>query len=156
MAPGSPSVDPHAPPADLDRLIDWFDAFSRRLVLLEECSLGEIRIALGAVSGSVLDHCRLGPLANEARWAKGTGAVELLRLLESEHARFLTSIEELGKIGSIVTGDDHGGNRQALGQYGRAFAESFRRHRADERSLGSQHPDPGPTPASRPASGKRY
>lgn len=156
MAHGFPPADPPAPPVDLDLLIDWFDAFSRRLVLLEECSLGEIRSALGAVRGSVLDHCRLGPLPNEPRPAKGTGGWELLRLLESEHARFLTSIEELGKLCSIVTNDDHGGNRQALGQYGRAFAESFRRHRADERSLGTRQIGPGPTPASGPASGKRY
>jgi hypothetical protein len=40
----------------------------------------------------------------------------------------------------IVERDDHGGNRQALGQYGRILAEALKEHRALERPVPGQGP----------------
>lgn len=156
MVLGPPRVDPHTPPADLDRLIDWFDDFAYGLVLLEEYSLEEIRAALDALGGPVNQHCRPGRVPGEPSVPGQPGASDLPRLLVSDHERFRTSIEQLEWLYAVLVHENHGGHRQALGQYGRAFVESFRRHRADERLFGRSVALPSAGPASPPASGKRY
>jgi len=52
----------------------------------------------------------------------------------------VTSIEQLWWFYRVVEGEDHGGHRQALGQYGRILAEALRRHRAEERAFAAGKP----------------
>lgn len=126
---------------DLDTLIDWFERFSSGLVLLEPHPLDEVRQAIATFDAGVRDHVTAasrpdpGPLSMDPR-------------LESEHRRFLGSLEQLWWFYRIVEGDDHGGHRQALGQYGRLVTEALRRHRADER--GGEAPGAGPAGRTRP------
>ena len=156
MASGPPPVDLTAPPVDLDRLLDGFDTFSSRLVLLEEYSIEEVRAALDALRGPVLRHCHAGWEEEETRARNVPGAAELLRILRADHERFSTSIGQLDWFCAILARENHGGHRQALGQYGRVLVESFRRHRADEDAFLGRTADPARGAPSRPPSGKRY
>lgn len=134
------AVDPARPPADLDALIDWFEEFSYELVLLEEFSLEEIRAALDAFEREVRRHVDANPPAPRGPPA-GRDPAERAAILASDHAWFRTSLDQLEWFYAVVARDDHGGNRQALGQYGRVFSEALRRHRSDERS--DRPPGPG-------------
>jgi hypothetical protein len=130
-----PSVDIRSPPDDLDALIDWFELVSYNLVLLEEYPLEQVRSAMDAVSRAVGKH--LGSTdptpANPRQYsaAETDGA----HLLASDHEWFRTSLEQLWWFFAVVEREDHGGNRQALGQYGRVLSESLRRHRRDEQQF---------------------
>lgn len=121
-------------------MIDWFERFSYELVLLETFSLDEIRAALDAFEREVRAHLDGSPL-DDRRPIADRGPAERARILASDHAWFRTSLDQLEWFYAVVARDDHGGNRQALGQYGRVFAEALRRHRSDERA--------GPDPFSR-------
>lgn len=126
-------VDIRHPPADLDQLVDWLEHVSYNLVLLEEYSLAEIRSALDTVTRAVEQH-RGSPLPRpEDRAARHRALATRANVLESDHVWFGTSLEQLWWLYGVVERDNHGGHRQALGQYGRLLAESLRRHRADER-----------------------
>lgn len=128
-----PEVDIAHPPADLDALIDWFERVSYRLVLLEEYRLNEIRSSLDSLDRSVRDHLRSTGGFRRRTGPSDSSKEELERLLMADHAWFRTSLEQLWWFFAVVEEDDHGGNRQALGQYGRVLAESLRRHRQMER-----------------------
>jgi hypothetical protein len=126
-------VDLRHPPADLDALIDWFERFSYELVLLEDFSLAEIRSVIDVLEAGVRGHLesssrRRGELSDPR------SAGDLETILASDHEWFRTSLSQLEWFYAVVAHDDHGGNRQALGQYGRILAESLRRHRRDERT----------------------
>lgn len=127
-------MDIHAVPSDFDQLVDWLENWSYRLVLLEEYSLVDLRSAIDAVASAVHAH-------RAAFDRKHTGKqvppdrVDALRIILSDHAWFETSVEQFWWFFRIVARDDHGGHRQALGQYGRVLAEALRRHRGDERAL---------------------
>jgi hypothetical protein len=130
-----PEVDIRSSPRSFDELIDWLDCWSYRLVLLEEYPLSEVRAALLAVSHAVSTH-RLSAEGWIARLTTTDPAVARgVELLQSDHERFETSLEQLWWFFRAVEKEDHGGHRQALGQYGRVLAEALRRHRADERRL---------------------
>jgi len=105
--------------------VDSFDRLSSRLVLLSGPALEELRSAIGALDRAVRLHVARGSAAAERR-ASGSAA-------EVEHERFLVSLDQLWWFYGIVAGDDHGGHRQALGQYGRLVTEALRRHLAEER-----------------------
>ncbi len=128
-----PEVDIACPPGDLDALIDWFERVSYRLVLLEEYRLDEIRSALDSLDRSVRHHLRSTATFSRRRGPSDSSDEELERLLAADHAWFRTSLDQLWWFFAVVEEDDHGGNRQALGQYGRVLAESLRRHRYIER-----------------------
>ena len=127
-----PTVDIYHPPAGFDPMIDWFEAVSYSLVLLEEYSLAEIRSAVRAVDAAVLAH--IAAPTGSPPSVPGRES-DLARILAADHVWFRTSVEQLDWFFAVVERDAHGGNRQALGQYGRIFAESLRRHRRDERAL---------------------
>lgn len=156
MALGPPPVGRAVPPVELDRLIDRFDAFCDHLVLLEEYSLAQIRTALETIRGPVELHCRAGWEGVEERARDVPGAPELYQRLTADHARFDDSLGQLDWYCAILARENHGGHRQALGQYGRVLAESFRRHREEEREFLRRTTDPSRPPLSRPVSGKRY
>jgi hypothetical protein len=130
-----PDVDIRAPPRSFDDLIDWLERWSYGLVLLEEYSLADIRAAVRAVESAVRAHgaaaepwvASIAVLNEEtARW---------VRVVRSDHVWFESSLEQFEWFLRVVEGEDHGGHRQALGQYGRVLGEALRRHRLDERGL---------------------
>ena len=114
--------------------MEWFERISSGLVLLEEYPREDLRATVELLDRAVRAHVR----RFDARWGRGGAApgapVELRAVLDADHARFLVSVEQLRWFFQIVEGEDHGGHRQALGQYGRVLAEALRRHRRDERS----------------------
>lgn len=123
---GARPVDIRAPPADVDAFAEWLDRVSERLVLLEPYSLEEVRGAVHAVVEGMRRHLDRPPAVAEER---------LRAELAEEHARYRTSLEEVQGLLRVIESDDHGGHRQALGQYGRVLAESLRAHRARERAV---------------------
>ena len=146
-----PMVDIRAPPTDLDALVDWFDRLSYSLVLLEEYPPSELAAAVERIDRAVREHVR----RVEATWGSAeavdrTGR-ELRRLLASDHLRFAASLEQLAWFLHRVTDDSLGGHGQALGQYGRVFAEALRRHREDERGdPPARSSAPGDPPREKP------
>ncbi len=150
MSPSEPTVDVRRPPREFDALIDWFERVSYRLVLLEEYPLDALRSMVRAVDDAVADHCRIEEPLLAAMPVRTPEERTLARVLSADHAWFRTSTEQLDWFLSVVVGEDHGGNRQALGQYGRILAESLRRHRADEVRFANEvwaRGRSGPTPA---------
>jgi hypothetical protein len=135
----SAPYDPSRPPEALDPLIDWADRFGGELVRLAEYPLSDLRGAVSAIARVLGEHVRAAPATGGA-------------LLAREHRRFLVSLDQLRWHLAIVEADDHGGHRQALGQYLRLVAEAARRHREDERRPGpgadreerARAPRPGP------------
>jgi hypothetical protein len=125
-----PQLDPT--PSELDPLVRWLEVASDGLVLLQAYRLDELRAMVRRVAEVVATHTReydgrLGaaplPGGRPATWA----------LLRADHAWFSVSLEQLAWFFGIVENEDHGGHRQALGQYGRLLAEALRRHRDLER-----------------------
>jgi len=121
-------VDVRRPPADLDALVEWLDGVGQNLVLLEPYPLDDLRRAVAAVDRTVRAHCAAPP----PRSSDPRRATEL----EADHRRYAGALEELRGLLRVVELDDHGGHRQALGQYGRVLAESLRLHRALETAGG--------------------
>ena len=117
--------------AELDQALERFDRFSAALVHVEPWPLEDVRREVAGFLRLVEQHLVTGS-SGPTRGPSGTGARPGARRLELEHQRFHSSVEQLRELLSVVEGEDHGGHRQALGQYGRIFAEAFRRHRADE------------------------
>ena len=52
--------------------------------------------------------------------------------IASDHSRFLSSIDQLWWFYRIVSSNDHGGHREALGQYGRLLTEAVQQHMSVE------------------------
>ncbi|HYB63023.1 MAG TPA: hypothetical protein VEE86_01190 [Thermoplasmata archaeon] len=130
----SPDLERHD--ADLDDAVERFDRFAAGLVRLEPFSLEEVRRSVGTFVGRVERHLREHggggpPPSGEPRPRQPVRRGPDLGL---EHERFRSSIVELSAYLAVVERDDHGGHRQALGQYGRIFAEALRLHRGDERA----------------------
>jgi len=132
-----PEVDLRAPPPAFDALVDWLERWSYGLVLLEEYPLAEIRDAVTAVERAVRAHRTSSEgwvtplLSADEETARGA------RVVLSDHAWFETSREQFRWFLRVIEEADHGGHRQALGQYGRVLAEALHRHRQDERGLES-------------------
>ena len=129
-------------PASFDELIDWLEGWSYALVLLENYTLSDLRAAIAAVASAVRSHREAAdpwiiPLLGEDDETSRAARVVL-----HDHAWFVTSLEQFDWFFRVVEGDDHGGHRQALGQYGRVLAEALRRHRRDERRLAAKRRGP--------------
>ncbi len=142
-----PSVDLRSPPRTFDEKVDWLEQWSYGLVLLEEYPLSDLRKALEEVESAVRTH-----RVSADRWVvplldadeeAARGATVVL----SDHEWFETSLEQFWWFFRVVEKEDHGGHRQALGQYGRVLGEALRRHRADERRLEARSSTVGRTPA---------
>ena len=146
-----PAVDISRAPTDFDALIDWFELVSYALVLLEEFSLTEIRSAVARIEAAVLAHVSSSPTTRRDL-AGGNRLSELRKVVDADHVWFRISLEQLRWFLSVVERDDHGGNRQALGQYGRLLGESLRRHRRDELELSAElEKESRPVPTRVPA-----
>lgn len=129
-----PTVDIAHPPPGFDDVVDWFEQVSYGLVLLEEYPLPDVRAATESLKGAVRTHIRGTRLPTPFRASPVTPIAQERVLLESDHIWFGTSLDQLDWFYRIVEREDHGGHRQALGQYGRVLAESLRRHRTHERA----------------------
>jgi len=142
------NVDIHAVPTDFDELIDWLERWSYNLVLLEEYPLPEVKSALDAVDRAVRAHRTeadrrlrsLHDLSDESSRGR--------KVVLNDHEWFETSLEQFWWFYRVVEKEDHGGHRQALGQYGRVLGESLRRHRVDENAL-LKGPSAGPAHRAR-------
>lgn len=144
MSVPAPTVDIRKPPQSFDDLVDWLEGWSYRLVLLEEYPLPDLRAAVATTTRAVRAH-RADFEVRIAAVVTGAGSSPLTQVVRSDHEWFELSIEQLGWFLRVVEGEDHGGHRQALGQFGRVLAEALRRHRRDERALLSTN-DPRPSP----------
>ncbi len=109
----SETVPAGTPPRTLPDLIPWFEQFSRGLVRLAHPSIAEIQTAIDALDSAL----RVGA---PPPMTSGTPAPDA--------GPWREALEQLHWLLGIVERDDHGGNRQALGQYGLLVAESLRAH----------------------------
>jgi hypothetical protein len=119
---------------EFDDAVERFERKSCELVLLEERSLGDVQIDIREFEQRVREHVRTFEIPAAPVAPSPPELSESQRILVSDHAWFTISVEQLDWFLAIVEREDHGGHRQALGQYGRVFAEALRRHRNDERA----------------------
>lgn len=124
-------AEAHAVPRSLDAMIPWFESLSCGLVLLEPYALDDLRHAVNSFRELLLRHLA----RSDAPTSAAVSSDPVRRLVEADHRRFSATLEQLGWLLGIVESEDHGGHRQALGQYGRLVCEAARRHLADERAL---------------------
>jgi len=122
-------VDIRHPPEGFDALVDWFELVSYNLVLLEEYPLDEIRKAVARIAQAIDVHERSAGRSPPGPTVTSTELEDLARILAADHDWFRTSVGQLWWFFGVVEREDHGGHRQALGQYGRVLCESVRRHR---------------------------
>jgi len=133
-------------------MIDWLEGWSYNLVLLEEYPLSDVQAAVRTVASAVREHSDSANRWLAAAPLTGVEFARGVRLVQNDHVWFLTSLEQFTWFLRVVEGEDQGGHRQALGQYGRILAEALRRHRRDERWLEGKA---GPRrPGTAPRSGK--
>ncbi|MFZ1022820.1 MAG: hypothetical protein WAN87_01635 [Thermoplasmata archaeon] len=114
--------------AELSRIIESFDRLSCRLVLLEPYSIEEVANGVRTLHRSVERHIETSRGTREIEQGDSTPNSLRRRELADDHARFLTSLGELSALLGIIRRDDHGGNRQALGQYGKILSDALRIH----------------------------
>ncbi len=131
MAFAAPTVDLRRAPEEIDPLIRWLQTASDGLVLLASYPREDLQSMVRGVARVVATHCR------EYDRRLGTpppsgGRAATWALLRADHAWFGVSVEQFAWFLGIVENEDHGGHRQALGQYGRLLAEALRRHRTLE------------------------
>ncbi len=124
-----------APPADsfgseFDRRVQEFDRFSHGMVLLAEVPRPELLRVVREFADALSSHARAAP-----RPLRGGSDGRAGAALAADHERFLSSVGQLRWLSSILERDDHGGNRQALGQYGKILVEALREHRRREQKL---------------------
>jgi hypothetical protein len=98
------------------------------LVLLEPYSIEEIEDRVRSFSGSLHRHLNASQRIRRTGSPAGVSGTVERGTFEVDHARFLNSLRELSTLLDIVRRDGHGGNRQALGQYGKILAEAVRIH----------------------------
>lgn len=141
VAPPQPALDRAYLWAVLEEDVDRFESMSTGLVLLEPYPLAEVRRRIGELQREVRAHSAAAEarLDERARPDEPPGP-SLVKLVRSDHRWFEMSFEQIDWFLQIAERDGHGGNRQALGQYGRLLAEAVRRHLEDERRLDAGEP----------------
>lgn len=142
---GQGSPEPAA--AELDAVLDGLDRFALSLVRVEPHALEEVRRFVDQFSALVERHLAEASRPEPRPRAAARPAPELLARIAAEHERFYASVEQLRGLLRVVEEDDHGGHRQALGQYARLLVEALRSHRADERLLAARLGAEAPTAA---------
>lgn len=131
---------PHRPKGAGRELVDElerFDRFSTALVHLEPFPLDEVRRSVRQFTSLVEAHLRT-PLPDSGAPRPKADRPSYRQRLLLEHDRFRASVTELRQLLTVVEADDHGGHRQALGQYGRILVEALRLHQDDERALATE------------------
>ncbi len=126
-----------------DRAVAEFGGLSQQLVLLDDIALPELARRVTGFEEALRSH--IGGAASDG------AAAPISSEIDEDHRTFAESIEVLEWLLGIVRTDDHGGNRQALGQYGKVLAEALLDHRARETGSGR----PAGRPGSRRSAGPR-
>jgi len=134
-----PPVDLRTVPSTFDEVVDWLDRWSYGLVLLEEYSLTEIRAAVAATGAAIRDHRVTAEAEFDTLRSGDEAAARGVSALVHDHEWFEVSVSQFRWFLQVVEQDDHGGHRQALGQYGRVLAEALRWHRSEEQELEVRH-----------------
>lgn len=119
-----------------DRAVAEFGGLSQQLVLLDDIALPELVRRVTGFEEVLRGHLE-GGASSDGDPARGSAEIE------EDHRTFAESIEVLDWLLEIVRTDDHGGNRQALGQYGKVLAEALLDHRARETGAGRPAGRPG-------------
>jgi len=120
-----------------DQEIDRFDRFAGDLVRLEPFSRDALHETVVRFAALVEHHLELAAQVSDGRRGTDGGALARRGVLHREHERFRASVAELRGLLAVVEAEDHGGHRQALGQYGRILAEALRAHCRDEGAAGA-------------------
>jgi hypothetical protein len=109
------------------------------LVALGAIPLEEVRGAVDALARQLLEgHPAL--VAGRLRALRRFGPAA--QRLERDHERFPEGFAEIRGLLDVAERDDHGGNRQAVGQYGRILLEAVLRHLSEEAALLGSSNDP--------------
>ena len=132
MPASRPGVDLRSPPSAFDELVDWLENWSYALVLLENYPLSDLRAAVASVESAIRVHREATDPWITSLLGEHEEIARTARVVLHDHTWFATSLDQLEGFLRVVEGEDHGGHRQALGQYGRVLAEALRRHRRDE------------------------
>ncbi len=113
--------------------MDEQESIAEGLVLSEAIERAGIGREYRALERTLLvDHpVAVEPELERLRSADRTLAARAGLLME-EHERFRQSLDQLAWLRGIIDREDHGGHRQALGQYWRLVLEALRRHLDDE------------------------
>lgn len=133
-------------------IVDRDSGLAEDLVRLRVHSVAEVQAEVSRMSELLLSvHPERVHRALEGA-ARCPACAEHVRRLRADHERFETSAEQLRWFWSIVERDDHGGNRQALGQYWKILLEALARHLSEERVIGVHESSSRAkgTPSSRP------
>ena len=107
-------------------------------MLLENYPVPDLRAAVTAVESAVRTHREATDPWIAALLGGDEEVSRTARVVPHDHEWFVTSLDQFEWFLRVVEGENHGGHRQALGQYGRVLAEALRRHRHDERWLEAQ------------------
>ena len=111
------------------------EALAEDLVRLEVFSLAVLREETLALRGAVGEgHGSLMKLAWNSP-EPGVLDAKAAAQLESDHARYPTSLDQLEWSLAVVAREIHGGHRQALGQYWKILLESVVTHLTEESRL---------------------
>ncbi len=122
-------------PEGFDPFVAWLGRLGDQLVLLEEYSLPDLRDAMETAARRIQRHIDASPAM--AGWAEPDSPLTTVAtLVRNDHRWFEVSLEELRGLVRVVEREDHGGHRQALGQYARLVAAALVRHRLDESEFG--------------------
>jgi hypothetical protein len=119
--------------------LSGFRSLADGLVSLEDYPIEMVEDAVTDLEDVLRGHVS-GGAARPPVSAYRDGSLNAERL-EREHLRFRESFRELRFLLTVVRNDNHGGNRQALGQYWRILLEALELHLAEESA-----PPPPPAP----------
>ncbi len=114
-------------------IVERFDRICCGLVLGEEHPREEVEASVERLDGAVRAHIGDFEAGVESSVAITDSRRGLRQTIDSDHGRFFVSLEQLRWFYERVETEDHSGNRQALGQYGRVLTEALRRHLREER-----------------------
>jgi hypothetical protein len=130
-------------------MVEWLGTWGDRLVLLDEFPLLDVQAAVATAQERIRAH-GLDWVRESLREYSKLRASELAEVLRSDHRHFEMSVLGLRELLGVVEHEDHGGHRQALGQYSRLLAAAFVRHRRDEQEWERQTSHSEPTPPRNP------
>lgn len=134
LPPSLTAIPTHSP---IEATMRRQQALADDLVLLAEFPLPALEEALADIGRAIEeDESAFEGVLNRVGHA-ATRRAELERLRQ-DHRTFHVSVGQLRWLLDIVRRDNHGGNRQALGQYWRIVLEALGTHREDERRLLAQ------------------
>jgi hypothetical protein len=129
----APQQSLRGPPIEIDEVTERFDRTCDALVRIEAVPLTEVRAAVDHFARALEQHCQNRDAGTPPTGPTHPPATADLSRLVADHLRFAMSVDQLRWFYGIVEHEDHGGNRQALGQYGRIAVEAVRLHREEER-----------------------